>query len=120
MEQMVKELGRLATGSWLKTAFVGSELRRLRTKSSCEDKPQEVATWLLPKTLVLSFRLVLSSFEEAFAVESRLTTHIKTTVVDICLYLRSIFSKTLIVFLRFFYRKCCAKVHAASMNAETR
>ena len=76
VEQIVKEVERLATGSWLKTALVGSEFRMF---------------W--PRTLVVFFRPVLSSTtEEAFTAESELIMHKKKTV-DI---LRYIFSNALI------------------------
>ena len=41
-EQMVKEVGRLARGSWLKTAVVGLELRMSRAESNAELKSQVV------------------------------------------------------------------------------
>ena len=74
VEQIVKEVERLATGSWLKTALVGSEFRMF---------------WSRPRTLVVFFRPVLSSTtEEAFTAESELIMHKKKTV-DILRYIFS-------------------------------
>ena len=43
VEQMVNEVVRLARGSWLKTALVGSELRMFRAISAGEIKTQGVS-----------------------------------------------------------------------------
>ena len=75
VEQMVKEVGRLARGSWLKTALVDSELRRF---------------WSWPRTLVVFFRPVLSfTTEEAFTAESELIMQNKKTVADILQFIFS-------------------------------
>ena len=56
VEQIVKEVGRLATGSWLKTALVGSEFKMF---------------WSQPRTLVVCFRPVPSSTSEAYFLKAR-------------------------------------------------
>ena len=59
VEQIVKEVERLATGSWLKTALVGSEFRMF---------------WSQPRTLVVFFRPVPSSTSEAYFLKVRVPT----------------------------------------------